>query len=269
MSAETILTMDRVCKQFGPTKVLRGVSLEVPRGTIQVVLGLSGSGKTTLLKILNGTLRPSSGSVQVFGQEMTTMKRAELSAYRQRMGMIFQYSALLGSLSVLENIALPLTEHQGKRVEDCREVVSQALHRVFLPPEVMDLKPADLSGGMRKRAGIARALVQEPELLLYDEPTSGLDSVTARGVDDLVLKLKADLGVTSIIISHDIAAAMRIADNIAMLHRGEILISGSPATLQASDHPAVRQLLDGTVEGPLTEGFTGAAQAGLSNQETA
>ena len=180
-----IVALKEVHKYFGEAHVLRGVSLDVPRGSVQVVLGLSGSGKTTLLKIMNGTLAPSSGSISVFGEELTTMDRKGMSGYRQRMGMIFQYSALLGSLSILENIALPLMERQGKRAEAFTEVVKGALSRVFLPPRVLHLKPSDLSGGMRKRVGIARALVQEPELLLYDEPTSGLDPVTARGVDDL------------------------------------------------------------------------------------
>ena len=265
MNGSPIVALQDVHKYFGEAHVLRGISLAVPRGSVQVVLGLSGSGKTTLLKILNGTLAPNSGSIKVFDEELTTMDRVGKSAYRQRMGMIFQYSALLGSLSILENIALPLMERQGKRAEAFEDVVKAALERVFLPLRVLHLKPSDLSGGMRKRAGIARALVQEPELLLYDEPTSGLDPVTARGVDDLVLQLKRDLGVTSIIITHDISAAMRIADNIAMLHKGEFLISGSPAELQESSHPAVRQLLDGQVQGPLTEGFS----ADPSEQETA
>lgn len=265
MTDAPLVLLEDVHKYFGDAHVLRGVSLKVPRGSVQVVLGLSGSGKTTLLKILNGTLPPSSGSIRVFDDELTAMDRKGMSAYRQRMGMIFQYSALLGSLTILENIALPLMERQGKRADAFTQVVEAALARVFLPARIMHLKPSDLSGGMRKRVGIARALVQEPELLLYDEPTSGLDPVTARGVDDLVLSLKRDLGVTSVIITHDIAAAMRIADNIAMLHKGEFLISGSPDELRASQHPAVRQLLEGQVEGPLTEDFAMIS----ASQETA
>ncbi|TVR45255.1 MAG: ATP-binding cassette domain-containing protein [Planctomycetota bacterium] len=263
----SILEMRDVHKFFGAAHVLRGIDLTVPIGTIQVVLGLSGSGKTTLLKILNGSLRANKGSIRVFDEELTTLDRAGMSRYRQRMGMIFQYSALLGSLSVLENIALPLVENKGRKVEDCIEVATAALRRVFLPADILDRKPAALSGGMRKRVGIARALVQEPELLLYDEPTSGLDPVTARGVDELVLQLKRDMGITSVIISHDINAAMRIADNIAILHRGEILMSGSPKELQQCDHPAVRQLLDGEVDGPLTEAYTGNGTAHVQGIE--
>lgn len=248
-------------KAFDGFEVLKGIDLEVPRGSVLVVLGLSGSGKTTLLKILSGALAADSGMVEVFGTSLIGIKPQQLSEYRRRLGVVFQYSALLGSLTVRENIALPLVETQGMRLEDCEERVRDALSRVFLnADEVLDRKPAQLSGGMRKRVGIARALVQEPELLLYDEPTSGLDPVTARGVDELVTRLKRDLGVTSVVISHDIDGAMRIADRIAILHLGEILILGTPDELRASQHPAVRQLLDGTVDGPLTADFASDAK---------
>ncbi|TVR13076.1 MAG: ATP-binding cassette domain-containing protein [Planctomycetota bacterium] len=248
-------------KSFDGFAVLKGINLELRKGSVLVVLGLSGSGKTTLLKIFSGALQADSGMVEVFGTSLIGISAAELSAYRRRLGVVFQYSALLGSLTVRENIALPMVETQGMRLPECEERVRDALSRVFLnADDVLDRKPAQLSGGMRKRVGIARALVQEPELLLYDEPTSGLDPVTARGVDELVIRLKRDLGMTSLVITHDIDGAMRIADHIAILHLGEILALGTPDELRESQHPAVRQLLDGTVDGPLTADFAAAAQ---------
>lgn len=261
MSEDLVVRVEDLRKAFDGFAVLKGINLSVPRGSVLVVLGLSGSGKTTLLKILSGALQADSGVAEVFGSSLMGIKSQQLSAYRQRLGVVFQYSALLGSLTVRENIALPLVETRGMRLPECEERVRDALAQVFLnADDVLDRKPAQLSGGMRKRVGIARALVQEPELLLYDEPTSGLDPVTARGVDDLVVRLKRKLGVTSLVITHDIDGAMRIADRIAILHRGEILSIGSPDELRASEHPAVRQLLDGTVDGPLTADFAAAAQ---------
>lgn len=241
-------------KRFGPNKVLRGVDLDVRRGETLVVLGGSGSGKTTLFKHLMGTQVGDRGSIRVDGWELGEMRPRDWSAYRQRLGVVFQHAALLGSLTVEENVGLSLIEVQRLPRDEVRRRVLRALRQVFLPgKEILDLLPEGLSGGMRKRVGLARAIIQEPDLILYDEPTSGLDPVTVSGVDELILEMQRTLDVTSVVITHDIASAFRIADRIAMLYEGRIIACGSPDEIREDDHPALVQLLEGRTEGPLTE----------------
>lgn len=243
-------------KRFGSRHILRGIDLDVHRGETLVILGLSGSGKTTLFKHLMGTLKVDEGEVSIGEHDLRKMKRADWDAFRRELGVVFQHAALLGSLTVEENVGLPLIEVARLPRAEVRERVIKALRRVFLPAEeILQLKPSSLSGGMRKRVGIARGIIQEPKLLLYDEPTTGLDPVTVNGVNALTNELQDRLGVTSIVITHDLHAAFTIADRIAMLYKGRIIALGSVEEIQASQHPVLRQLLSGDTHGPLTEGY--------------
>ncbi len=243
-------------KHFGRRHVLRGIDLDVYRGETLVILGISGSGKTTFIKHLMGSARIESGEIRVGDFDLRTMRGDDWHDYRSRMGVVFQHAALLGSLNILRNVGLPLIEVEHVPLDEVRERVVRALRRVFLPAEeILELKPASLSGGMRKRVGIARAIIREPDLLLYDEPTTGLDPVTVSGVNVLMRDLQERLGVTSIVITHDLDAAFSVADRIAMLYKGRIIALDSPQRLRENEHPVLRQLLNAEVRGPLTEGY--------------
>ena len=257
---EPLFQIRNLDKSFGRRHILRGIDIDVYRGETLVILGGSGSGKTTLLRHLMGMLRPDEGSIQVnFTGSSVRLDRAtpdELDAYRAHLGVVFQGAALLNSMTVLENVGLPLVEVRHLPPQEVFDKVVAALQKVYLPAgEIMHLKPAALSGGMRKRVGIARAIVQEPELILYDEPTTGLDPVTVSGVNELTLDLQKRLGVTSVVITHDMDAAFKIADRIAMLYKGRIIAIGTKDAFRANTNPVVQQLLTGSTQGPLTEAF--------------
>jgi phospholipid/cholesterol/gamma-HCH transport system ATP-binding protein len=231
----------------------------VYQGETLVILGGSGSGKTTLIRHLMGMLTPDSGTLRVAladgrAMDLARANEDELGAWRRRLGVVFQGAALLNSLTVLENVGLPLVEVDGLPADHVRNRVVAALHRVYLPAEeILHLKPANLSGGMRKRVGIARAIIQEPEVILYDEPTTGLDPVTVNGVNELTLDLQRRLKVTSIVITHDLDAAFHIADRIAMLYKGRIIALGTTDTIRQDPNPVLQQLLTGSTTGPLTD----------------
>lgn len=253
---EVFIRIRNLNKRFGPRHILRGISADIYRGETLVILGLSGSGKSTLLKHIMGTHSVDEGELSVGKYDLTKLKRKDWDNYRGDMGVVFQHAALLGSLTVLENVGLPLIEVERLPMAEVRERVINALHRVFMPAEeILHLKPADLSGGMRKRVGIARAIIREPQLLLYDEPTTGLDPVTVNGVNELTLELQSRLGVTSLVITHDLEAAFKIADRIAMLYKGRFVALGTVDEIKASEHPVLKQLLSGDTHGPLTEGY--------------
>jgi phospholipid/cholesterol/gamma-HCH transport system ATP-binding protein len=207
-----------------------------------VIIGGSGAGKTTLLKILIGLDRPTSGHIYVDGRDMANLGERELNKVRQKFGMVFQYSALLDSMNVLENVAFPLREHTRLRDKEIRERVIDKLKILGLEGTEKRF-PSQLSGGMRKRVGLARALMLEPAILMYDEPTSGLDPITARMVDELIVETRDRFGVTSIVISHDMAGALRIADEIHLLSKGRIVVSGSPAELVHGKNETVQEFL--------------------------
>ncbi|HVJ20584.1 MAG TPA: ABC transporter ATP-binding protein [Polyangiaceae bacterium] len=230
-------------KSFGSTRVLRDVNMSVGRGEVAVVIGGSGAGKTTLLKILIGLDRPTSGSVLVEGVDLCKLKGRELAEMRKKFGMVFQYSALLDSMNVLDNVAFPLREHTKLPEKEIRKRVKDKLSQLKLE-NVEEKFPSQLSGGMRKRVGLARALMLEPETILYDEPTSGLDPKTSRLVDDLILETRDTFGVTSIVISHDMAGALLMGDQIFMLARGEVVASGTPRALVDSQNDLVQEFLD-------------------------
>ncbi len=243
-------------KRFGPRHILRGIDLDVYKGETLVILGGSGSGKTTLIRHILGFLVSDTGSVSVGDLNLNLATPTELMDYRRRLGVVFQMAALLNSLTVLENVGLPLIEVDNLPLDQVRTRVIAALKAVFLPAEeILYLKPANLSGGMRKRVGIARAIIQKPEIILYDEPTTGLDPVTVNGVNELTIELQKSLGVTSIVITHDLSAAFMIADRIAMLYKGRMIAVGDKEQIRANPHPALQQMLTGSTKGPLTEGY--------------
>lgn len=217
--------------QFGDHQVLRGLNLSVQRGQVAVVIGGSGTGKTTLLRIIIGLLQPTKGAVWIEGENIATMNERALQHVRAKCAMVFQYSALLDSLTVLENVGLPLREHEKLSERELRARVGEMLSSVGLSG-TEDLLPDKLSGGMRKRVGLARALIREPSLVVYDEPASGLDPLTARRVDDLILSTRDRLGVTSIVISHSMSEAVRLADRLFVLDMGQVAAEGTVAALR-------------------------------------
>ena len=229
-------------KSFNGNEVLKGVNLKVWPGTTAVILGGSGSGKTVLMKHIMGLFKPDRGEVIVDGENITRMDRRELSRFRTRMGMVFQSSALFDSLSVFENVAFPLREHTKLPEQEIAARVKEKLAVVELYG-VEQKFPAELSGGMRKRVALARAIVREPKLVLYDEPTTGLDPLTTESVDEMIIGAREKLGVTSVVISHDIGSTFHIADHVAMLHDGRIVEEGPPDKVRNSQEPHTRHFL--------------------------
>ena len=231
-------------KSFGENKVLTGITLSIPAGNTCVILGGSGSGKTVLMKHMIGLLKPDSGQVVVDGEDLVPLGDAQLEQVRRKFGMVFQAAALFDSMTVFENVAFPLREHRGNMPEEqLRELVRAKLKLMGMTPSVENKFPADLSGGMRKRVGLARAVVMDPKIVLYDEPTTGLDPITTDYVDEMILAAQRELKVTSVVISHDISSAFNVADYIAFLSKGLIVEFGPPEQLRASEHPAVKLFL--------------------------
>ncbi|MCC6807136.1 MAG: ABC transporter ATP-binding protein [Deltaproteobacteria bacterium] len=239
----TAIEVININKTFGKHHVLHGVTLTVEEGTTRVILGGSGSGKTVIMKHMIGLLKPDSGEVRVFGQNIVPLKQDALVEMRKSFGMVFQQAALFDSMSVFDNVAFPLVEGAQKvSKEDIKRRVEEKLSILGLG-QAMQKFPSELSGGMRKRVGLARALVTEPKIVLYDEPTTGLDPITTDNVDQMILEAKQKFGVTSVVISHDIASALRVADRVAFLHEGTIVEDTSPAELRKSQHPFVKKFL--------------------------
>jgi len=240
-----MIELRNVHKRFGENIVLDGVNFAVRRGETVALLGPSGTGKSVLLKHINGLIHPDAGEVYVDGQPVPLLGRKELAKLRTRIGYVFQFGALFDSESVYDNIRLGITDQECQADEGfCQDRVRQCLGMVNLPVETADKFPADLSGGMKKRVGIARAIAGEPTYLLYDEPTSGLDPVNADIIDALIEKLQDELGVTSIVVSHDVRGSFRVGDRVALLSEGRIRMVGTPAELKESRDPAVRTFLE-------------------------
>src|SRR5512136_934637 len=239
-----MIRIEGLWKAFGEKEVLRGISLDVEEGTTVVVLGASGSGKTVLLKHVIGLLKPDRGSVVVDGREITTLEGPELTEARRVFGMVFQGSALFDSMTVFDNVAFPVRERE-RRIphDDLLARVIESLRVVDLGEDVLDLWPSQLSGGMRKRVSLARALVANPKIVLYDEPTTGLDPITTNSVDSMIVQAKERRGVTSMVISHDISTAFRVADRLAVLYDGRIAAQGTPEEVRRSDDPYVQRFL--------------------------
>ncbi len=238
---------------FGAKKVLTGVSLKVERLDRLVIMGQSGSGKSTILRLILGILQPTAGEIFFKQFEISRLKRRKLQQVRAQIGMVYQYSALLSSRNVRDNIALPLEELTRKSNTEIDRIVDEKLELVGMRDSKFQM-PSELSGGMRKRVSLARALVMEPELILFDEPSAGLDPVISSVIDELIISLTARSKVTSIIVTHEMESAFRIGTRMAMLYQGEIIADAPPEELKQSDNPVVRQFLSGSTEGPILEG---------------
>ena len=248
-----MVALQDVRKQFEEKKVLDDLSLTVEGRERLVIMGQSGSGKSTILRLILGTLRPDSGSVFFKEFEITRLARRKLQEVRRHIGMVYQYSALLSSRSVRENVALPLEELTDKSRDEIDKIVDEKLELVGME-DSKDQLPEELSGGMRKRVALARALVLEPELLLLDEPSAGLDPVIASVIDELIISLSEKSKVTSITVTHEMESAFRIATRMAMLYQGKIIEEAEPDEFKQSKNPVVAQFLSGSTEGPILEG---------------
>jgi phospholipid/cholesterol/gamma-HCH transport system ATP-binding protein len=238
-------------KSFGHKLVLNGVDLDVADGESLVVIGGSGTGKSVLLKCILGILHPDSGSIQVDGQELTALPRREREETMQKFGMLFQGAALFDSLPVWENVAFRLLQARGTGRDAARSRAIETLGMVGLTEDVADLSPAELSGGMQKRVGLARAIAAQPEILFFDEPTTGLDPIMADVINQLIARLVRQLGATAISITHDLASARKIADRVAMIYKGRIIWQGPVAQIDDSGNPYVDQFIHGRAEGPI------------------
>ncbi len=239
-------------KRFGKNVVLDGLDLTVPKGRNTVVIGGSGTGKSVLIKCVVGLLRADAGEIRIEGEDVTKMDERELVRVRRKFGMLFQGAALFDSMTVGDNVAFAIRRLNLYPERQVRDVVEEKLAMVGLR-DIQHLMPAELSGGMKKRVGLARAIASEPEILLYDEPTTGLDPIMADVINELIVSLRELLGVTSISITHDMASAYKIADQIAMLYKGRIVQAGTPGEIRSTENPVVSQFVQGRAEGPITE----------------
>jgi phospholipid/cholesterol/gamma-HCH transport system ATP-binding protein len=252
-SDETMILVKDLYKSFGQNHVLRGLSLEVKCGESMVVIGGSGTGKSVLIKCVIGLLHHDRGEIYVDGQEISSLSEEGWNQLRKKFGMLFQRDALFDSLSVWENVGFALRRHTKLSDAKIKDMAVEKLKLVGMQ-NVENLMPAELSGGMRKRVSLARAIAMEPAILLYDEPTTGLDPIMANVINDLIVTMREKLEVTSIAITHDMNSAYRIGDRIAMLYKGQIIEVGTPDEFKASRNPIVQQFIRGDVEGPITQG---------------
>jgi phospholipid/cholesterol/gamma-HCH transport system ATP-binding protein len=249
--SEPMIRIENLFKSFGPKKVLQGLNLDIERGESMVIIGGSGTGKSVLIKHIIGLLNPDAGKVFVSGQCVGEMNEGELNELRKRFGMLFQGAALFDSMTVWENVGFGLLAHTNKTKREVREIVGRKLQQVGMKG-IEDLMPSELSGGMKKRVGLARAIAMNPEIILYDEPTTGLDPIMADVINNLIIKLQQELDVTSISITHDMVSAYKVATRIAMLYQGEIIYVGTPEEIQNCNNPVVQQFIQGKMEGPIT-----------------
>lgn len=238
-----MIEIRNLCKSFGEHPVLINVNLSIKRNRTRVILGLSGSGKSVLMKHMIGLLQPDSGQIIVDDEDITQLGHDELLKVRRKFGMVFQQAALFDSMSVAENVAFPLREHTRMSDNEIRERVDNKLELVGLQ-EAREKFPSELSGGMRKRVGLARAIILDPTCVLYDEPTTGLDPVTTDNVDNMILDANQRLKVTSVVISHDVGSALKVADDIAVIHEGHIIEDCPASRIRESSHPFVQQFLN-------------------------
>ncbi len=245
-----MIEIKNVFKSFGGNQVLRGVDLTIKKGETMVILGRSGCGKSVMLKLIMGLLRPDSGQIFVNGDEITLFKDSQFNKLRQKFGMLFQAAALFDSMTVDGNVGLALREHTNLSEKEIEKKVAAKLKLVGLSG-VEQMKPAELSGGMKKRVGLARAIAMDPEYVLYDEPTTGLDPIMSDVINELIVCLRNTLSITSIAVTHDIVSAYKIADRIAMLYEGKIIFVGTPEEVKRTDNPVVRQFVEGSSQGPI------------------
>ncbi|WP_299660800.1 ABC transporter ATP-binding protein [uncultured Ruegeria sp.] len=244
-----MIRMENVHKAFDDNQVLQGMNLEIPKGTSMVIIGGSGTGKSVALKCILGLIKPDSGMIYVDGKDA---QKGDRDAFLARFGMLFQGAALFDSLPVWQNVAFRLLRGSLKRpVEEAREIAIEKLRRVGLKSNVADRLPAELSGGMQKRVGLARAIAAEPEIIFFDEPTTGLDPIMSGVINDLIREIVTEMGATAMTITHDMSSVRAIADNVAMLHGGVIQWTGPVGQMDASGDPYVEQFISGSAEGPI------------------
>jgi phospholipid/cholesterol/gamma-HCH transport system ATP-binding protein len=251
MATTPKIQLSGVHKRFGSKVVLDGIDLSVNPGESLVIIGGSGTGKSVMLKSVLGLIKPDKGSIKVDGQETTRMGSSAREAVNRKFGMLFQGAALFDSLKVWENVAFALIQGRGMGRTKAKDIALQKLAKVGLGPEVGELSPSELSGGMQKRVGLARAIAAEPEIIFFDEPTTGLDPIMSDVINDLIVDTVKDLGVTTMSITHDMASARKIADKLAMIYKGKIIWTGSKADIDKSGNPYVDQFIHGRAEGPI------------------
>ena len=245
------ISLAGVTKSFGPKKVLQGIDLDIARGESMVIIGGSGTGKSVLLKCIIGLMRPNAGSIRIDGEETTGLSERNRDRVMRKFGMLFQGGALFDSLRVWENVAFALIQGRGMGRAQAKEIALAKLAKVGLGPEVGELSPSELSGGMQKRVGLARAIAAEPEIIFFDEPTTGLDPIMSDVINDLIVATVKDMGITTMSITHDMASARKIADKLAMIYKGKIIWTGSKADIDKSGNPYVDQFIHGRAEGPI------------------
>ena len=270
VTADPIIEIENLSVQFGPQRVLRDIQLSVPRGQTLAIIGESGCGKTVLLKTIIGLIRPQMGYVEFDGQRIDRLKERELAEQRTRFGFVFQNAALFDSMTVAENILFPLKQHRPKDRAIFREAMLDRLAEVGLPTSVLNKRPAELSGGMRKRVGLARALIMQPEVLLYDEPTTGLDPIVSDVINELMMRTRDSYSVTSIIVTHDMKSARKVADRVVMLYplarleedELQMIFDGGPQETEQSSDRRVTQFVRGEAGDRLLEMRDRSAEAG-------
>jgi phospholipid/cholesterol/gamma-HCH transport system ATP-binding protein len=248
-----LITVQQLSYRVPAKTILRRLDLHIERGETLAVMGMSGTGKSTLLKCIAGLVRPTSGEIWIDGAEIARLPERELNKMRRKMGIVFQYSALFDSLNVFENVAVGPRRHLRLAGQELRSLVASKLDIVGLSG-AEKMMPAQLSGGMQKRVGLARALALDPEVLLYDEPTAGLDPIVATQINELIIRTRDQLGVTAVVVSHDLASIFKVSDRVAMMHQGRIVEVGAPDEIRNSSNPYVKQFVDGAAEGPITIG---------------
>lgn len=248
--AEIKISIRNLYKSFGKKQVLSGINLDVRTGESLVVIGGSGTGKSVLIKCIQGLLIPDIGSIKIDGEEVIGSRRS-LKNIHSKMGMLFQGGALFDSLSVWENVAFSLLENQNMDKDKAKMEAIRVLRQVGLAPDVADLSPSELSGGMQKRVGLARAVITKPEIIFFDEPTTGLDPIMADVINDLIVESAKGLGATTLTITHDMASVRKIADRVAMLYKGKIIWQGTVKEMDKTEDPYVRQFINGSSQGPI------------------
>lgn len=247
-----MIIISDIYKNFGHKEVLKGVNLEIKKGEVMAIIGRSGCGKSVLLKHIVGLLKPDHGKIEIFGKDITSITEKELDKIRKKFGVLFQGSALFDSLTVQRNVGFFLYEHSTLDHQTIAKVVKEKLKMVGLSG-IEDLMPFDLSGGMRKRVGLARAIAMDPEIILYDEPTTGLDPIMADVINKMIKDLQRKLSLTSVVVTHDMTSAYSVADRIAMLYNGKIIEIDSPEGIKHTNNPIVKQFVTGSSEGPITQ----------------
>lgn len=246
-----MIRLEGVHRSFGPNRVLRGLDVEVREGETLTIIGGSGTGKSVTLKIMVGLLKPDQGRVFVDNEEITVMDEDALAQVQRKFGFLFQGAALFDSLTVAENVLFGIRHLKPESLVHGDEIVARCLGLVGLKPEVAALKPAELSGGMKKRVGLARAIAHEPDYILYDEPTTGLDPIMSDVINDLIVGIREKLKITSIAVTHDMKSAYKISNRIAMVHEGRLAAVGTPSEIQRSEDPVVQQFITGSSQGPI------------------